>query len=163
MVLDWFFIKKPTMLGIATGAIAGLAAITPAAGYVGVCASILIGAIASLVCYIMVVFIKSKFSYDDALDAFGVHGVGGWLGTIATGVFATPAIQASYSGAISGNLKQLWVQFAGAGAVTIYSLVATAVIYKLIDMIIGLRVTDHEEAVGLDITQHDERGYTIIE
>jgi Amt family ammonium transporter len=111
----------------------------------------------------MVVFVKGKFGYDDALDAFGVHGIGGFLGTIATGVFATPAIQAAYSGAISGNLKQLWVQFAGAGVVTAYSFIATAVIYKLIDMIIGLRVNDHEEAVGLDITQHDERGYTIIE
>jgi Amt family ammonium transporter len=163
MLLDWFIIKKPTTLGIATGAIAGLAAITPAAGYVGVCASILIGGVASLFCYIMVVFVKGKFGYDDALDAFGVHGIGGFLGTIATGVFATPAIQAAYSGAISGNLKQLWVQFAGAGVVTAYSFIATAVIYKLIDMIIGLRVNDHEEAVGLDITQHDERGYTIIE
>jgi ammonium transporter, Amt family len=163
MILDWFFTKKPTMLGTATGAIAGLAAITPAAGYVGIGASVAIGACASLICYVMVTFIKVKYEYDDALDAFGVHGIGGFLGTIATGIFATPAVQAAYSGAIYGNPRQLWVQIIGAGAVAGYSLVVTVCIFKLIDVIVSLRVADHEEAMGLDLTQHDERGYTVIE
>jgi ammonium transporter, Amt family len=163
MILDWLYVKKPTMLGTATGAIAGLAAITPAAGYVGIGASLAIGAAASLVCYVMVVFIKGKLGYDDALDAFGVHGIGGFLGTIAAGIFATPAIQSAYSGAISGNPRQVWVQFIGAMVVTGYSIIVTYAIYKAIDLLIGLRVSDDEEAMGLDITQHDERGYTVIE
>lgn len=163
MILDWLLTKKPTMLGTATGAIAGLAAITPAAGYVGTGASIAIGAGSSLVCYFMVMYIKGKLGYDDALDAFGVHGVGGFLGTIATGIFAAPAIQSACSGAMSGNPRQLWVQIAAACVVTAYSLIVTVIIYKLIDMLVGLRVADHEEAMGLDITQHNERGYTIIE
>jgi ammonium transporter, Amt family len=163
MILDWLYVKKPTMLGTATGAIAGLAAITPAAGYVGIGAAIVIGACASVVCYVMVVFIKGKLGYDDALDAFGVHGIGGFLGTIAAGIFATPAIQSAYSGAISGNPRQVWIQFIGAMVVTGYSIIVTYAIYKVIDLLIGLRVSDDEEAMGLDITQHDERGYTVIE
>jgi Amt family ammonium transporter len=163
MMLDWFFTKKPTMLGTATGAIAGLAAITPAAGYVGIGASVTIGACASVICYVMVMFIKVKYRYDDALDAFGVHGIGGFLGTIATGIFATPAVQPSFSGALYGNPRQLWVQIVGACVVTVYSLVVTVLVFKLIDVAVSLRVADHEEAMGLDITQHDERGYTVIE
>jgi len=143
--------------------IAGLAAITPAAGYVGVGASVAIGACASVICYVMVTFIKVKYRYDDALDAFGVHGIGGFLGAIATGIFATPAVQSPFSGAIYGNPRQLWIQIVGAGVVAGYSLVVTAAIFKLIDVVVSLRVADDEEAMGLDITQHDERGYTVIE
>jgi ammonium transporter, Amt family len=163
MILDWLFMKKPTMLGTATGAIAGLATITPAAGFVGIGAAILIGSAASIVCFVMVVIIKTKFNYDDALDAFGVHGIGGFLGTILTGVFASQLIQPAYSGALYGNPKQLLVQCIGALAVTLFSLVMTFVIYKLIDLSIGLRVAEDDEAMGLDITQHNERAYTIVE
>jgi Amt family ammonium transporter len=163
MILDWIFVKKPTMLGTATGAIAGLAAITPAAGFVGIISSIVIGSVASLGCYIMVVFVKGRVGYDDALDAFGVHGIGGLIGTIAVGVFATPLVQSAFSGAISGNPRQVWVQFVAALSVIGYSLLLTYIIYKIIDKIMGLRVKEEEEAIGLDITQHDERGYTIIE
>ena len=163
MILDWVFMKKPTMLGTATGAIAGLATITPAAGYVGIGAAILIGSAASIVCFIMVVIIKSKFNYDDALDAFGVHGIGGFLGTILTGVFASRLIQPAYSGALYGNMDQLLVQCMAAIVVTLFSVVLTYVIYKAIDMTIGLRVSDDHEAIGLDITQHNERAYTIVE
>lgn len=163
MILDWIYVKKPTMLGTVTGAIAGLAAITPAAGYVDVWASVVIGLVSSIVCYVMVVFIKGKVGYDDALDAFGVHGVGGFIGTVAAGIFATSSIQPGINGLIYGNAKQLWIQLVAAGVVALYSLVFTVVIYKFIDLVTGVRVTDEEEGMGLDITQHDERGYTIIE
>ena len=163
MILDWIFMKKPTMLGTATGAIAGLATITPAAGYVGIGAAILIGSAASIVCFIMVVIIKSKFNYDDALDAFGVHGIGGFLGTILTGVFASQLIQPAYSGALYGNTKQLLVQAVAAIVVTLFSMLLTFLIYKVIDVTVGLRVSEDEEAMGLDITQHNERAYTIVE
>jgi Amt family ammonium transporter len=163
MLFDYIYAKRPTMLGAATGAIAGLAAITPAAGYVDIKGALIIGAVSSCVCFYMVMFVKSKLGYDDALDAFGVHGIGGIIGTIAAGLFATPMIQAAYSGAFSGNIKQLWVQIIGAGSVAVYSIIVTFIIFKLIDKILGLRVNEEDEAVGLDVTQHNERGYTIIE
>jgi len=159
MLLDYFHFKKPTMLGAATGAIAGLAAITPASGYVDVKGALIIGAISSIVCFYMVVFVKGKLGYDDALDAFGVHGIGGFLGTIAVGLLASPAIQSSYS----GSLKQLKIQGIGAVSVAIYAAAVTYIIYKIIDKIVGLRVTEEDESMGLDVTQHNERGYTIIE
>jgi ammonium transporter, Amt family len=163
MLLDYFFAKKPTMLGAATGAIAGLAAITPAAGFVDIKGALFIGAVSSLICFFMVVIVKSKVGYDDALDAFGVHGIGGFLGTIAAGIFATPLVQSAYSGAIHGNKHQLWVQFVAASTVAVFSGIVTFVICKIIDKTMGLRVTEEEEAMGLDVTQHNERGYTIIE
>ncbi|OHD10634.1 MAG: ammonia channel protein [Spirochaetes bacterium GWD1_27_9] len=162
-ILDLFFVKKPTMLGSATGAIAGLAAITPAAGFVDVGASIVIGAASSLICYFMVVFVKNKIGYDDALDAFGVHGIGGIFGSIIVGVFASPLIQSAYSGLLFGNPKQLFIQVFGSVVVIVYSLVLTIIIFKVIDIFMGLRVSEKEEAMGLDITQHNERGYTVIE
>ena len=163
MLLDYFYAKSPTMLGAATGAIAGLAAITPAAGFVDVKGAILIGVVSSVLCFYMVVYVKGKLGYDDALDAFGVHGIGGMIGTIATGLLATPVIQSAYSGAFYGNMNQLWAQSVGAFSVFLYTTVVTFVIYKLIDKTIGLRVSDQDEAIGLDVTQHNERGYTIIE
>ncbi len=163
MILDYFYAKSPTMLGAATGAIAGLAAITPAAGFVDVKGAIIIGGVSSFLCFYMVVFVKGKFGYDDALDAFGVHGIGGFIGTIATGLLATPVVQSAFSGAFYGNMNQLWSQSVGAVSVMLYTAVVTFVIYKLIDKTVGLRVTDQDEAIGLDVTQHNERGYTIIE
>jgi Amt family ammonium transporter len=161
--LDWIFSKRPTILGIATGAVAGLVAITPAAGFVDVTGAIWIGLIVSIVCYVFVVIIKHKLGYDDSLDAFGVHGIGGIWGAIATGIFATPVIQSSYSGLLAGNPKQLWIQLVAVGVTIVYSSIATFIIFKVIDMVIGVRVTEKEEAMGLDVTQHNERGMTIVE
>jgi ammonium transporter, Amt family len=163
MLLDYYYAKKPTMLGAATGAIAGLAAITPAAGFVDIKGALVIGAVSSIVCFYMIVIVKAKFKYDDALDAFGVHGVAGFIGTIAAGVFATPAVQSAYSGALHGNMHQLWVQIIAAVSVAAYAGIVTYIICKIIEKTKGLRVSDEEEAVGLDVSEHNERGYTIIE
>jgi Amt family ammonium transporter len=162
-ILDWIFSKRPTMLGAATGAVGGLVAITPAAGFVGIGGALIIGIAVSIVCYFFVVVVKHKMGYDDALDAFGVHGIGGILGAIATGLFASPAIQAAYSGTFYGNSKQLMIQLTAIGATIVYSGIVTFIIYKILDMTMGLRVSEKEEAMGLDITQHNERGSTVLE
>ncbi len=162
-VLDWIVVKKPTILGVATGAVAGLATITPASGFVDVSGAIIIGLCASLVCYIFVMKIKPKLGYDDALDAFGVHGIGGLVGSLLTGVLATGAVQASCRGWIDGNPKQLLIQLIGVGSVLVYSLVVSFVIYKILDIIMKARVNERDEAIGLDMTQHNEKAYTIIE
>jgi Amt family ammonium transporter len=161
--LDWIFSKKPTMLGAATGAVAGLVAITPAAGFVDITGAILIGLLVSIVCYFFVVIVKPKLGYDDSLDAFGVHGIGGIWGAIATGLFATPAIQSAYSGFFAGNHKQLGIQLVAIGATIAYSAIVTFGIFKIIDVTIGVRVTEKEEAMGLDVSQHNERAVTIVE
>ncbi len=166
-VLDWIFSRKPTILGIATGAVAGLVAITPAAGYVDTLGALSIGIAVSLLCYYFVMVVKGFFGYDDALDAFGVHGIGGIVGAILTGVFATPAIEyatgAKYAGLLAGNPGQLLIQLAAIGAIIGFSFVVTFVIYKAIDIVHKVRVDEKTEAMGLDMTQHNERGYTIIE
>lgn len=158
-LLDWFINKKPTVVGISTGAVAGLVAITPAAGFVDVSGAIIIGLLVSVFCFFMVSVVKGKLGYDDSLDAFGVHGIGGIWGAIATGLFATPVIQSAYSGAFSGNLKQLGIQLIAIVATLIYSGVFTAILFKIVDKILGLRATEEEEVSGLDITQHDEIAY----
>jgi len=162
-LLDWFIGKKPTVVGICTGAVAGLVAITPAAGFVGVAGALLIGVIVSVICFIMVAYVKPKLGYDDALDAFGVHGIGGMVGAILTGVLATPAIQSAYSGAAYGNIRQLTVQLIAVGATIAYSGVGTFLLFKITERLIGLRATDKEEAVGLDETQHGETAYTAFD
>ena len=159
-LLDWFLNKKPTIIGICTGAIAGLAAITPTAGFVGLKAALVISIISAIVCFIMVGTIKVKFKYDDSLDAFGVHGVGGTVGSILVGVFATPMVQAGYSGAFYGNYRQLWIQLLAVGVTIVYSLVITFILFKLVDKFIGLKANAHEETEGLDITQHEEMAYS---
>ena len=163
LTLDWILQKKPTMLGVATGAIAGLAAITPGAGFVDVKFAMVIGAVASLICYGFVMFLKPFFKYDDALDAFGVHGVGGIWGVIAAGLFASPLIQSKYKGLIYGNMHLFKIQLFSAGVTILYTLVITWLLYVIIDKLIGMRVTEKAEAIGLDVTQHNERAYTIIE
>ncbi len=162
--IDWIFNGKPTMLGTISGAVAGLVAITPAAGYVGVGSAIIIGLSSSILCFIAVTIIKHKLGYDDSLDAFGVHGIGGIWGSLATGLFASKAVNpAGADGLFFGNPHLLLVQF-GATAVTIvYAFVGTLVIYKIIDALIGIRVKDEDEAIGLDLTQHNERAYTMLE
>ena len=161
-ILDWSMNKKPTIVGIATGAVAGLATITQAAGFVGIGGALIIGIMSSLVCFFMVGFIKVKFGYDDTLDAFGVHGVGGIIGCILTGVLATPAVQ-NYTGLIYGNTHQFTVQVIMFVATTLYSGVVTYIIFKIVDKVVGMRVTDKEEAMGLDVTLHHEVAYTSID
>jgi len=163
-LIDWILNGSPTMLGTISGAVAGLVAITPAAGFVGIGGAIAIGVMVSIFCFTAVSFIKHKFHYDDSLDAFGVHGIGGIWGAIATGIFATKAINpAGADGLLAGNAKQLLIQLAATAVTVIYSLVATYIIYKIIDKTIGVRVTDNDEAIGLDLTQHNERAYTMLE
>lgn len=159
-LLDWFLDKRPTVVGISTGAVAGLVAITPAAGFVGVPGALIIGVAVSLVCFFMVAYVKPKLGYDDSLDAFGVHGIGGILGAILTGVLATPAIQSAYSGAAYGNFHQLWVQLIAIGTTIAYSGIGTFILFKITEKVIGVRATDKHEAVGLDESQHGETAYT---
>lgn len=163
LILDWICSKKPTILGSATGAIAGLAAITPASGFVDVRGALIIGAVSSIICFIMVVVVKSKFGYDDALDAFGVHGIGGIWGSLAVGVFAVTSVQPSYSGLLSGNYNLIKAQILAVGVTSVYSFAATYAIYRILDVVMGLRINEDDEAMGLDITQHNERAYTVIE
>ncbi|MDD5457017.1 MAG: ammonium transporter [Candidatus Margulisbacteria bacterium] len=164
LVLDWIILKRPTILGVATGAIAGLAAVTPASGFIDVSGALFIGILVSIICYIFVIFIKNWAGYDDALDAFGVHGVGGAWGTIAAGLFATPAVQAAYSGYFyGGNPHQLKLQIFAAIVSALYSLIITFIIIKGIDLVIGIRVSEREEAMGLDVSEHNERAYTVLE
>ena len=158
-LLDWFIDKRPTVVGISTGAVAGLVAITPAAGFVGVPGALVIGVIVSLVCFCMVAYVKPKLGYDDSLDAFGVHGIGGMLGAILTGVLASPLIQPAYSGAIYGNYRQLLVQLIAVGATIIFSGIGTYLLFKITDKLVGIRVSDKHEAIGLDETQHGETAY----
>ena len=152
------------MLGTATGAVAGLVAITPAAGYVSALSAIVIGIFVSIFCYLAVAVLKPKFGYDDALDVFGVHCVGGIWGALATGLFASRAINpAGADGLFFGNPKQVLVQLLAVGATLVYSFLASLVIYKIVDVITKVRVKVNEEIVGLDLTQHHENAYTILE
>ena len=141
VLLDWSINKKPTVIGICTGAVAGLVAVTPAAGFVGVVGAVVIGIIVAVVCFFMVSVVKHKFGYDDSLDAFGVHGIGGIIGALLTGFLATPAIQSSYSGLFYGNPKQLWIQLVATVATIIFSGVMTFVLYKIVDSLVGIRAT----------------------
>jgi Amt family ammonium transporter len=163
-LLDWIFNRKPTMLGMATGAVAGLVAITPAAGFVSAVSSILIGIFVSIFCYFAVAYIKPKFGYDDALDVFGVHCVGGIWGALATGLFASKAVNpAGADGLFFGNPKQFLIQVIATAVTVAYSFAASFIIYKVIDLVIKVRVKEKDEIVGLDLTQHHEKAYTILE
>ena len=162
--LEWIRNGKPTVFGIVTGSIAGLATITPASGFVSPLSAILIGVAASIVCFIAVAVTKPRFGYDDSLDAFGVHGVGGILGTLLTGVLASKIINPSgANGLFYGNPKQLLIQLVGVAVAVSYTFLATFVIYKLVDIFFRMRVSEKDELVGLDLTQHRERAYTILE
>jgi Amt family ammonium transporter len=164
IIIDWFVTKKPTVLGAATGAVAGLVAITPAAGFVTPMGSIAIGIVVAIVCYIAVAVIKGKLGYDDSLDAFGVHGVGGTVGALLTGVFASKLINsAGADGGIFGNWKQVGTQAIAVLAVIAYAAIVTLILTKVLDWIMGLRVKSEDEAIGLDNTQHKESAYTLID
>ena len=161
MTVSWIHKGAPSVLGAAAGAVAGLVAITPASGYVDVSASILIGLGAGSICY-AAIQVTRRLRVDDALDVFGVHGVGGTWGALATGIFATVAVNpAAKDGLIAGNPAQLGVQLVAVGAVIAYAAVMTFAILKVIDLFVGLRVPEHEEVLGLDATQHREAAYQI--
>jgi Amt family ammonium transporter len=161
--IEWAFRGKPTVLGAATGAVAGLVAITPAAGYVTVGAALAIGAGASIVCYLGINKIKARFGYDDTLDVFGVHGLGGTWGAIATGIFASKAVNpAGADGLLYGNARQVWIQLIGVGAGWLLAGVGTLVILKLVGAIMPLRVTEEEEITGLDVALHGEVAYNLL-
>ena len=163
-IMDWIFNKRPTVLGIISGAVAGLVAITPASGFVTVMGAIGIGVGAGIIPWLFVTFVKPKVGYDDALDAFGVHGVGGTWGALATGLWATKIINpAGNDGLFYGNAGQLWIQTKTVGVTIVYTVVMTFVILKVLDRLMGLRVTETDERVGLDLTQHREAAYTIID
>jgi ammonium transporter, Amt family len=162
--IDWIRNTKPTMFGTASGAVAGLAAITPAAGFVSVVPAIVIGALASVFCFLAVSIIKPRLGYDDSLDAFGVHCVSGIWGVLATGLFASKAVNpAGADGLFFGNPRQFLIQAIAVGVTIAYTFVVTFAIYKLIDLCIGVRVDEKEELMGLDLTQHHERAYTVLE
>jgi Amt family ammonium transporter len=155
MFVEWAHRGKPTVVGIASGAVAGLVAITPASGYVGPIGSMAIGVACGVGCYLGVTALKNAFGYDDALDCFGVHGVGGAIGAILTGVFAINEYS-GHSGLIEGNPGQVINQLIGIGTVVVWDAVVSLIILKVIDLTIGLRVSEDVERDGLDFALHGE-------
>lgn len=155
MLYEWAVLKKPSILGLVSGAVAGLVAVTPAAGYVSPAGAIAIGIIAGFSCCWACAWLKYSLGYDDALDVFGIHGIGGLLGAILTGVFALEEI-GNASGAVEGNIMQVWVQIEGVLVVGAWSAVGTAVILYIIKIFLDLRVSEEDEAEGLDYSQHGE-------
>ncbi|MDA8106954.1 MAG: ammonia channel protein, partial [Nitrospiraceae bacterium] len=161
MVVEWLHSKKPTVLGLASGAVGGLVAITPAAGFVNISGAILIGIAAGVVPFFSVAWLKPRLGYDDTLDAFGIHGIGGMLGAILTGVFADPSINEAGRGLLYGNPGQLLTQLLAVGATLLYSGVMTFVIFMILKFTVGLRVDPEDEMLGLDESQHGERAYNL--
>jgi Amt family ammonium transporter len=164
--LGWMLVeglkkRQCTALGAASGAVAGLVGITPAAGFVGTPAALVIGFGAGVLCY-YAVLMKGRLGYDDSLDTFGIHGVGGTWGALATGLFASGAIQAGKAGLLEGNPGQLLAQFIGVAATIVYAVVVSFLILKALDTVMGLRVTHDEERMGLDLSQHGETAYDAI-
>jgi Amt family ammonium transporter len=159
MAVEWVHSGKPTVLGLASGAVAGLVAITPAAGFVNVSGALFIGAAAGVVAFFSVAVMKTKFGYDDTLDAFGIHGVAGTLGAILTGVFADPAINEAGRGLLYGNPGQLLTQFIAVGVTVVYTGAVTFVIFLIVKSVVGIRVDHEEEYGGLDESQHGEIAY----
>jgi Amt family ammonium transporter len=161
MIIEWIHRGKPTTLGVASGAVAGLVAITPAAGFVNVVGALCIGGLVSILCY-TAIMLKSRLGYDDALDVIGVHFVGGVFGALATGLFATKMVnEAGNNGLFYGNPAQFGVQAISVVVTIVYSFVVTLIILKGIDLVMGLRVDAEQEYQGLDISQHGEEGYIL--
>jgi ammonium transporter, Amt family len=168
-IYEWFHNGKPTALGAISGAVAGLVAITPASGFVQPMSALLIGLLAGLFCSFMVLIIKGKLGYDDSLDAFGVHGMGGTLGALLTGIFAVAVINPAFgndasghplpTGVLDGHWAQLGNQAIGAGIAWLLSLIGTPILLFIVDKTIGLRVSPEDESEGLDLSQHGEEGY----
>ncbi|MCX5860369.1 MAG: ammonium transporter [Proteobacteria bacterium] len=162
--IDWTRIGKPTVLGICSGAIAGLAGVTPAAGFISPNSAMIIGAVAAILCYYGVSVLKPRLGYDDTLDVFGIHGLSGTWGTLAVGLFATKAANsAGADGLFFGNPRQLLIQIVGIAAAWVLSVVVTYGVLKILDVVMKLRVSEEEEDIGLDLTQHSESAYTILE
>jgi len=165
-LMEWFTRGKPTVLGTASGAVAGLVCITPAAGFVNPMPALIFGVAAGIVCFMACTALKSKFGYDDSLDAFGVHGVGGTLGAIMTGVFATRACwnidNGNPLGLIEGNVRIFVGQLVAVAVTVVFAVVATFILLKILDATMGLRVSQEEETQGLDLSQHGEEGYIFI-
>lgn len=163
-IIEWIRNKKPTVLGMITGAVAGLVAITPASGSVNTMGALGVGAGAGLICYIFVAAVKPAFGYDDSLDVFGVHGVGGIWGAIAAGLWATDLVPGNdTNGLFYGNAGQVAIQIKAVVYTLIWSGVVSLVLFKLVDVIVGIKADDHEERVGLDLTEHAEAAYTVVD
>jgi Amt family ammonium transporter len=170
IVAEWMKFGKPSVLGGISGCVAGLVAITPASGFVKPMPALLIGFLAGVICYLMVAIVKQKFGYDDSLDAFGVHGVGGTLGAVLTGVFATNTVNNALKdangnpsplGLVDGNAGQIFNQVVGCGIAVALAIVGTLVILKVVDMIVGVRADAKEEQLGLDLSMHGEEAYNL--
>ncbi|TCD18675.1 ammonium transporter [Pseudomonas sp. IC_126] len=159
MFAEWLTHGKPSALGIASGVVAGLVAITPAAGTVGPMGALIIGLASGVICFFCATSLKRKLGYDDSLDAFGVHGIGGIVGALLTGAFAAPALGGF--GEVDNIALQLWIQLKGVLFTVVYTAIVTFVILKVIDWVMGLRVSDDEETIGLDLSLHNERGYNL--
>ncbi|MDR0827219.1 MAG: ammonium transporter [Desulfovibrio sp.] len=157
--VEWKYTGKPTTLGVVSGALAGLVAITPGAGFVGILPAIFIGFMGGAICY-GAVLLKSRLGYDDALDVVGIHGFGGTWGALATGIFATAAVN-GVDGLAYGNAAQMWPQFLSVAAAWIYGYLISRILLHLVDMVIGLRAKPESELMGLDISEHNERAYQI--
>ncbi|WP_048328455.1 ammonium transporter [Stutzerimonas stutzeri] len=156
---EWIGHGKPSALGIASGVVAGLVAITPAAGTVGPMGALIIGLVSGVVCFFCATSLKRKLGYDDSLDAFGVHGVGGIVGALLTGIFAAPMLGGF--GEVENIGLQLWIQFKGVLFTVVYTGIVTYLILKAIDLVMGLRVNEEQETIGLDLSLHNERGYNL--
>ncbi|MBZ5500913.1 MAG: ammonium transporter [Acidobacteriia bacterium] len=165
---EWIRNGKPSALGAISGSVAGLVAITPAAGFVSPMSALVIGLIAGVFCFWMVTTVKAVFGYDDSLDAFGVHGAGGTIGALLTGIFASSVINPIFkdasghvlpSGVLEGNVRQIFYQLAGVAIAWVLAIVGTLILLKIVDVVIGLRVSEEHEAQGLDLSQHGEEGY----
>lgn len=162
VVVEWVHRGKPTALGAASGAVAGMVGITPGAGFVEVMPSLVIGALTSIICYFAVVALKPKFGYDDSLDTFGVHGIGGTVGAILTGVFCTTAVNAAgKQGLVYGNPSQLVTQLIGVGATWAFAAIVGGLLFLIVEKTIGIRAETKDEEAGLDVSQHGEEGYVM--
>jgi len=159
MFAEWIGHGKPSALGIASGVVAGLVAITPAAGTVGPMGALVIGLVSGVVCFFCATSLKRKLGYDDSLDAFGVHGIGGIVGALLTGIFAAPMLGGF--GEVENIGLQLWIQFKGVLFTVVYTGIVTYLILKAIDLVMGLRVNEEQETIGLDLSLHNERGYNL--
>lgn len=164
VVVEAIVHDKPTVLGGASGAVAGLVAVTPAAGFVTPLSGLVIGLVAGVVCFFAVAVVKQRFGYDDSLDAFGVHGVGGLWGAISTGLFCTTMVNPDGAdGLFAGNAAQVGIQAIGAVSCIVFGIVMTIIILKVVDVLVGVRVSTEKETMGLDVTEHGERGYVMMD
>jgi Amt family ammonium transporter len=161
MFTEWLYSKKPTLLGIASGAVAGLVAITPAAGFVNIIGAIIIGIVAGIVPYFAVIRLKPKFGYDDTLDVFGIHGVAGTIGALMTGLFADPTINEAGKGAFFGNPYQFLIQLLAVAVTIVYVSIISFFVFLIIKLLLGLRVDRNDELIGLDESQHGEKAYNL--